>query len=294
MLGPHETDMAFRNSKSSDPYSDDWRLLVESVEDYAIFMLDPSGRILNWNRGGEKTTGYAADEITGKQITIFYTDADLEAGKPDTEFSDAARVGRVEDEGIRIRKDGSQFWANTILTALRDADGNLVGFANVTRDLTTRRETEESLRRSEERLRLLVESVEDYAIYMLSLDGRVTTWNSGAQKLKGYAAHEVLGQHYSMFFRPEDVAQGFPTRELEIALKEGRFEEEGLRVRKNGECFWAAITVTPMRDLRGNVLGFAKVTRDLTARKEAEQTARELLREQVARAASEATKQQLR
>ncbi len=286
--------MALRDSKRSDLSSDSWRLLVESVEDYAIFMLDPTGHIRTWNRGGDKTHGYSPEEIIGKHMSVFYTEADLETGKPEAELAESVRVGRVEDEGYRLRKDGSQFWANTVLTALRDQSGELIGFAKVTRDLTARREAEESLRRSEERLRLLVESVDDYAIYMLSPEGKITTWNAGAQKLKGYEAHEVLGQHYSLFFPAEDVARGTPKRELEIALEKGRFEEECLRVRKSGERFWAAVTVAPMRDLQGEVLGYAKVTRDLTARKEAEQTARELLREQVARAAAEATKRQLR
>ncbi len=286
--------MALRDSKRSDLSSDSWRLLVESVEDYAIFMLDPTGHIRTWNRGGDKTHGYSPEEIIGKHMSVFYTEADLETGKPEAELAESVRVGRVEDEGYRLRKDGSQFWANTVVTALRDQSGELIGFAKVTRDLTARREAEESLRRSEERLRLLVESVDDYAIYMLSPEGKITTWNAGAQKLKGYEAHEVLGQHYSLFFPAEDVARGTPKRELEIALEKGRFEEECLRVRKSGERFWAAVTVAPMRDLQGEVLGYAKVTRDLTARKEAEQTARELLREQVARAAAEATKRQLR
>jgi PAS domain S-box-containing protein len=286
--------MAPRIPSNSNVTSNDWRLLVESVEDYAIFMLDPSGIVLTWNRGAQKHKGYAAEEVIGRHFSLFYSTEDVAADKPRNELADASRFGRVEDEGWRIRKDGSRFWANVVITALRDDDDKLVGFAKVTRDLTTRREGEESLRHSEERLRLLVESVEDYAIYMLSPEGCVTTWNAGAQKLKGYAAQEIIGEHYARFFPTEDVQRGKPQQELDTALKVGRFEEEGIRVRKNGERFWANVVLTPIRDLHGKLLGFAKVTRDLTARKAAEEIARKLIEEQAARFAAEAAEAKLR
>ncbi|MDB4989275.1 MAG: hypothetical protein JWN04_4453 [Myxococcaceae bacterium] len=265
----------------------DWQSFVDVVEDYAIFMLDADGCVATWNRGGEKLKYYTADEIIGKHFSVFYRAEDLAAGKPEWELEVARAQGRVEDEGWRVRKDGSQFWANVVITALANEDGTLRGYTKVTRDLTAQRANEEALRRSEERFRLLVDSVRDYAMYMLDPTGTVSTWNAGAENLKGYKAGEIIGKSFSLFFAPEDVAAGKPQKELAVALEEGRFEEEGFRVRKDGSRFWANVTLTPIRDASGHLLGFAKVTRDLTARIAAESTARELVREQAARAAAE-------
>ncbi|MDB4973476.1 MAG: hypothetical protein JWN48_1817 [Myxococcaceae bacterium] len=272
----------------------DWQSFVDVVEDYAIFMLDADGRVVTWNRGGEKIKQYKASEIVGRHFSTFYGPEDLAAGKPERELEIARAEGRVEDEGWRIRKDGTRFWANVVITALRNQDGSIRGYTKVTRDLTTRRANEEELRRSEERFRLLVESVRDYAMYMLDPTGKVTTWNAGAEKLKGYSASEIIGKNFAQFFPPEDIAAGKPERELAVALETGRFEEEGYRIRKDGSRFWANVALTPIRDARGRLLGFAKVTRDLTARIAAEQTARELVREQAARAAAESAEIRIR
>ena len=255
---------------------DDGRLLIESVSDYAIFMLDPEGRVVTWNPGAERIQGYKAGEIVGQHFSRFYVPVDIEAGKPELELKTAREFGRLEDEGYRVRKDGSLFWANSVVTALRDAQGRLRGFAKVTKDMTARREAEnraremeEQLRRSEERARLLVESVTDYAIYMLDPEGYVTTWNVGAERMKGFQAHEVIGRHFAVFFPDEDVRLGKPGRELSLALSTGHFEEEGVRIRRNGSRFWARVVLTPMRGPGGELLGFAKVTRDLTERETA-------------------------
>jgi PAS domain S-box-containing protein len=269
------------------PSLEDYRLLVESIVDYGVFLLDPTGHIASWNRGAERIKGYAAHEIVGRHFSTFYPPEDVEAGKPEMELEVAKAEGRLEDEGWRIRKDGSRFWANVVITALRDASGELRGFAKVTRDLTQRRAAEEELRRSEERFRLLVEGVGDYAIYMLDPTGRVTTWNSGAQQLKGYSHDEIVGKHFEVFFTPEQREAGAPARELEIARTTGRFEEEGWRVTKDGTRFWANVVVTAIHSAKGELLGYAKVTRDLTAKRNAEITARDLIREQAARAAAE-------
>ncbi|MFT3924626.1 MAG: PAS domain S-box protein [Myxococcales bacterium] len=274
--------------------ADDWRRLVECVEDYAIFMLDEQGYVKTWSPGAEKTKGYAAHEILGRHFSVFYPEEDRLSDKPGSELRVAAQEGRVEDEGWRLRKDGTRFWANVVISALRDDDGSLFGFAKITRDLTARRRAEEALRRSEERMRLLVESVSDYAIYMLSPSGEVSTWNAGAQKLKGYTAGEIIGQHYSRFFLEEDVAAGKPQRELDIARETGRFEEEGFRVRKGGDRFWANVVLTRVVDAQGTLIGFAKVTRDLTSRLSAQETAKALAMEQAARAAAELAEQSLR
>jgi PAS domain S-box-containing protein len=273
---------------------DDCRLLVESVTDYAIFMLDPDGYVATWNAGAEKIKGYSADEIAGKHFSVFYVEADVAAGKPASLLEAAARDGRVEDEGWRVRKDGTRFWANVVITALRDASGQLRGFGKVTRDSTERRAAEEHLRQSEERFHSLVDAVLDYAIYMLDPEGHVATWNPGAQRLKGYSAAEIVGKSFTTFFPPEDAAEGKPERELAEARRHGRFEDEGWRVRKDGTRFWANAILTAVHDDQGTLIGFAKVTRDLTARREAEENERRLIRERAARNAAEEAERKVR
>jgi PAS domain S-box-containing protein len=266
---------------------DRFRLLVQSVRDYAIFLLDPKGRIASWNEGAQLIKGYRPDEIIGRHFSVFYPSEAVETGFPQYELEVAAATGRFEDEGWRIRKDGSRFWANVVITALRDETGDLVGFAKVTRDLTERRRAENQLRESEERFRLLVQSVMDYAIFMLDPEGRIASWNEGAERIKGYTADEIIGKHFSIFYLPDAVATAFPQYELEVAKQTGRFEHEGWRVRKDGSQFWANVVITAIRDEAGKLVGFAKVTRDLTARRAAEEQARRLAAEEVARAKTE-------
>jgi len=244
--------------------------LVEGITDYAIFMLDPNGRVMTWNAGAERIKGYEAGEIIGQHFSKFYPLEAIQAGWPAHELDVATTEGRFEDEGWRLRKDGTRFWANVVITALRDSFGELRGFAKITRDLTGRREHEESLRQSEERFRLLVEGVTDYAIFMLDPNGHVMTWNSGAQRIKGYEASEIIGKHFSKFY-PLDVAEaGWPAHELDVASTEGRFEDEGWRLRKDGTRFWASVVITALRDERQRLRGFAKLTRDLSERKRTE------------------------
>jgi len=250
------------------------RHVVEQVEDYAIFMLDPSGRVASWNRGAERHKGWTADEIIGQHFSVFYTHEDRQRQHPQHELEVALARGSYSEEGWRVRKDGSRFWAYVVITALRDDSGRLIGFAKVTRDVSEKRATEELLRKSEERLRMLVESVRDYAIIMLDPDGVVTTWNAGAQGIMGYRAEEALGRHFSIFYPPEDVAAGRPDVEVRTAIAEGRYEEEGWRVRKGGERYWANVVLTAVRDPSGELRGFAKVTRDLTERRRIEREAR--------------------
>ncbi|MFL6696707.1 MAG: PAS domain S-box protein [Vitreoscilla sp.] len=244
-----------------------FRLLVDSVRDYAIFMLDPKGHVLTWNAGAERFKGYRADEIIGSHFSRFYPPEALARGLPEEELETAAKVGSFEDEGWRVRKDGSLFWANVVITAMRDETGTLIGYAKVTRDLTQRRNHEEALRQSEERFRLMVEGVADYAIFMLDVNGRVATWNVGAQRIKGYSADDIIGQHFSIFY-PQDVKEsGWPEHELREAADKGRFVDTGWRVRKDGSTFWANVTITAVRDESGRLLGFAKLTRDMTESK---------------------------
>ena len=247
-----------------------FRLLIEGVRDYAIFMLDPQGCVLTWNAGAERIKGYRAEEIIGKHFSRFYPPDALAQGLPGHELAMAARDGSFEDEGWRVRQDGSLFWANVVVTAMRAPTGELVGYSKVTRDLTQRRHHEESLRLSEERFRLLVEGVADYAIFMLDVNGVVATWNMGAQRIKGYAAAEIIGRHFSVFYPPETRASGWPEHELQVAAESGRFVDTGWRLRQDGTTFWANVTITAMRDEAGRLLGFAKLTRDLTERKRVE------------------------
>ena len=244
-----------------------FQLMAEQVRDYAVFLLDPAGRIISWNQGAQRIKGYAPDEIIGRHFSVFYPAEAVASGWPDRELEMATREGRFEDEGWRLRKDHSRFWANVVITALRDEEGRLVAFSKITRDLTERRHYEEDLRQSEERFRLLVEGVVDYAIYMLSPEGVVTSWNSGAERIHGYGRAEMIGRHYSRFFPPEDVAAGAPWEELAKARQEGRAEVEGWRVRKDGKRFWARAVVSALHDGQGRLRGFAKVTQDLTQRR---------------------------
>jgi PAS domain S-box-containing protein len=258
------------------------RLLVDSIDEYAIFALDPGGHILSWNAGAARLKGYTANEIIGKHFSIFYPPEQVKRGFPNFELREAARVGRFEDEGWRVRNDGTRFWANVVITALRDPSGGLVGFGKVTRDLTERRRAEETLRLSEERFRLLVQGVKDYAIFMLDPGGYITTWNAGAERIKGYTDGEILGKHFSVFYTAEDLESGKPARELEIATATGVYEEEGWRIRKDGTRFWASVVITALRKPDGSLAGFGKVTRDLTDRHAAQERAIEAARKAAA------------
>jgi len=380
-----------------------FRMLVEGVKDYAIFMLDPRGRVTSWNPGAQWLHGHRAEEVRGRHYSLFYTPTDIEAGRPEIGLKRAVSEGRFEEEGLRVGKGGNEFWANVIITCLRDPGGKLRGFAVVTRDITDRvrarraleksealkgiiletaldailsvshdglvqewnpaaerifgyrrdeavgrpmdelivppslreayqdgvanylmtgvgsllgrpieltlrradgsefradfavtripteepprctvlirditerKQAEAALRESEERFRLLIECVKDYAIYMLDPEGHVTSWNAGAERIEGFSADEIIGEHYSRFFAPEDVAQHKPELELKTALEQGRFETEGWRVRKDGSRFWASVLITTVHDETGRLCGFSKVARDVTERKQAEEEIR--------------------
>jgi PAS domain S-box-containing protein len=253
------------------PSDDRYRLLVEAITDYAIYMLDPEGRITSWNPGAQRFKGYASDEIIGEHFSRFYTPQDREAGVPEAALRTATQEGRFEAEGWRVRKDGTRFWANVVIDPIRAPSGDLLGFAKITRDLTERRAAEESLRLSEESFRLLVQGVTDYAVYMLDPQGRVTNWNAGAQRIKGYAPDEVIGEHFSRFYTEEDRAAGEPARALAAATAAGRFEKEGVRVRKDGTRFWAHVIIDAIRSPSGDLIGFAKITRDITERRDAQE-----------------------
>ncbi|TPN99772.1 PAS domain-containing sensor histidine kinase [Mesorhizobium sp. B1-1-5] len=247
-----------------------FRILVDGVTDYAIYMLDPSGMVTNWNAGAERLKGYAAEEIVGQHFSKFYTREERAKGTPLRVLEAAVQNGRYEGEGWRVRKDGSRFWASVVVTPIHNDAGQLEGFAKVTRDITERRAAHEALRQSERQFRLLVSGVTDYALFMLDPNGLVTSWNAGAERIKGYTAEEIIGQHFSRFYTEHDRAAGLPGRALHTATRDGRFETEGHRVRKDGTLFWANVVIDPIRDERGELIGFAKITRDITDRRDAE------------------------
>jgi len=247
-----------------------YRLLVDAVIDYAIYMLDPDGFVVSWNSGAQRLKGYTEAEIVGRHFSQFYLPDDVRTGMPARTLSVARTEGRFEAEGWRVRKNGERFWAHVVVDPILTRDGALLGFAKVTRDLTERRKAEEALRQSEQQFRLLVQGVTDYAIYMLSPDGTVTNWNAGAQRIKGYAPEEVIGSHFSRFYREPERTAGQPALALATAAAQGRYESEGWRVRKDGTEFWANVVVDAIRDARGELIGFAKITRDVTEKREAQ------------------------
>ena len=247
-----------------------YRLLVDAIIDYAIFMLDTDGYVSSWNTGAQRSKGYLEEEILGEHFSRFYLPEDREAGLPDRALATAASEGRFENEGWRVRKDGSHFWAHVIIDAIRDPSGQLLGYAKITRDLSERKMAETELQRSEEQFRLLVQGVTDYAIYMLNPDGTVASWNLGAQRIKGYQPEEIIGRHFSSFYTDEDRADNLPKQALDVAARVGRFEKEGWRVRKDGTRFWANVIIDAIRDHDGRLLGFAKITRDITEKMEAQ------------------------
>ncbi|RKG48338.1 PAS domain-containing sensor histidine kinase [Corallococcus sp. AB011P] len=275
-------DIAYATPHAARDMGAQLGLFIDSVKDYAILTLDPAGDIMSWNTGAERIKGYRSEEILGQHFSRFYPPEDIARGKPQQDLEIVNREGRFEEEGWRVRKDHSLFWANVVITAMRDAQGQLVGYGQVTRDFTERKLAQEQLLQSEERFRLLVEHIQDYAIYMLDPDGRVTTWNAGAERFKQYKAEEIIGQHFSRFFPPEDVARGKPWYALQVAASEGHFEEEAWRVRKDGSLFWASVVITALHDPAGKLRGFAKVTRDITQRKQnQERRELEMLRDAV-------------
>jgi PAS domain S-box-containing protein len=245
------------------------RLFVSGRSEYAIYMLTPEGNVNSWNAGAQQLKGYVAGEIIGKHFSRFYTSEDQAADKPSTALNTALTEGKFEEEGWRVRKDGSRFWASVVMDPIRDLAGALVGFATITRDIGDHKAASEDLLASERRFRYLVQGVTDYAIYMLSTEGHVINWNAGAQRIKGYTPDEVLGSHFSRFYSEEDRNTGLPMKALEIAINEGRFEAEGWRLRKDGSRFWANVIIDPIRNDQGELIGFAKVTRDITERRDA-------------------------
>jgi PAS domain S-box-containing protein len=263
--------------------------MISEVQDYAIILLDVDGKILDWNKGAERLKGYKPSEIIGKNFRLFYPPEDRENGLPETLLNKAVKNGSVTHEGYRVRKDGTRFWGSVTITALHDDHGTVIGFSKVTQDLTERKAAEDRLRvtaeelrqkneeilRSEERYQRMIAEVKDYAILLLNANGEIQNWNDGAELIKGYSAQEIIGRNFRIFYLPEDVARGLPDRLLNEAREKGKASNEGWRRKKDGTRFWASVVITALHDPKGGVIGFSKVTRDLTERKNAEDKLRE-------------------
>ncbi|WP_426441937.1 PAS domain S-box protein [Bradyrhizobium genosp. P] len=247
-----------------------FRLLIEGITDYAIYLLDPEGHVTNWNKGAERIKGYKAGEILGKHFSVFYTPEDRAVDLPRRALETARNEKHFVAEGWRIRKDGTRFFASVVIDPIYESH-KLIGFAKITRDITERQNALSKISKSENQLKTLVEGVTDYALYLLDPTGIVSNWNSGGVRIKGYSAEEIVGQHFSRFYTPADQAAGKPARALQIARESGRYEEEGWRVRKDGSFFWASVVIDPIRNDAGELIGFAKITRDISERKEAQE-----------------------
>jgi PAS domain S-box-containing protein len=263
-----EQSPEIKSLQTDDVVESKFQLLVESVKDYAIFLLNKDGIIESWNEGAERIKGYSAQEVIGKSFSIFYMPEDIKRRHPEYELEKATQEGRYEEEGWRLRKNGTKFWANVVITALRDTSGKLIGFAKVTKDLSDKKSAEDKLKLSEERARRMFEGVKDYAMILLNPDGTIASWNEGARRIKGYESEDVIGKYFSIFYSYDDVKMGKCEYELKEAAETGLFEDEGWRIRKDGTRFWASVVITAIRE-KGRILGFSKVTRDMTENKRA-------------------------
>ncbi|HXX44186.1 MAG TPA: sigma 54-interacting transcriptional regulator [Candidatus Acidoferrales bacterium] len=243
-----------------------WRLL-ESAPD-AVVIADASGRIAFANSQAERIFGYAPHELLGQPVEILIPESVRQAHvRHRSEYTASPRT-RGMGSGLELegrRKDGSTFPVEISLSPLEEPDGRFV--VSAIRDMTERRRLQEVLRLSEERFRRLVAEVKDYAIFLLDPEGNVKTWNEGAQRIKGYQPEEIIGKHFSVFYPTEEVERGKPQEVLAAAAREGRVEDEGWRIRKDGSRFWASVVITSLHGDEGKLLGFAKVTRDITERK---------------------------
>lgn len=262
---------------------DRYRQMVAEIQDYAIITLDRDGFIQDWNIGAQNITLFKTADAIGKHYRQFYLSKHPDDSLPENLLSQVAETGSVSFEAWRLRKDGTTFWSLTTMTALHDTVGELTGFAEVARDMTAIKTVEqrqkeiydelhkknEALVESEQRFQQMIAEIRDYAIIVLDEQGFIRNWNTGAELIKGYSS-EVIGQHFSIFYPHEDRKSGLPEILLQEATVNGRAAHEGWRVRKDKSRFWGSIVITSLHDKNGNLIGFTKITRDLTERKLAE------------------------
>jgi PAS domain S-box-containing protein len=238
--------------------------MIGGIADYAIYTLDPSGCVESWNAGAEKIFGWSASEMIGQYFGRLFSEDDRAAGFPEEMLDHVRREGRYDTPAWRVRRNGARFRCHVVVQATRDARGETIGVAVVTREI------HEMFDAGEHVLRTLIEGVIDYALFLLDPTGIVNSWNAGAERLKGYKAEEIVGRHFTRFYTESDLEAGLPQRALSVAAAEGRFEAEGWRVRKDGSLFWANVVIDAIRDADGDLVGFAKITRDITERREAQ------------------------
>ena len=281
----------------------------------AVIVTDAEGRVTLMNRVAQALTGWE-DGGAGRPLQEVFRIVNEQTRQPIespvTKVIEKGVVVGLANHTALIAKDGTEVPIDDSGAPIRNAKGEIIGVVLVFRDVSEQRRLERwqrdlmvqferqvqertaELRASEERFRFLVDGTRDYAIFMLDPQGRIVSWNPGAQRIKGYRADEIIGQHYSRFFPSEDVQAGKPQRALQVAKTEGRYEEEGWRVRQDGSRFWASVVLTALHDDQGHLRGFSKITRDRTEKKQAEETARRLLQEQAARTAAEEAERKLR
>lgn len=269
-------DQLERELAQAREFERQYRPVIDHTEDYAFILFDTDYCIVNWNRGAARMFGYREEEILGRSGALLFDPDAREMGEPDQEVQEARRSGRADDERWHMRHDGSRFWGNGVLHTIADEHGRPKGFLKIVRDLTPSKALEEQLRESEQRFRLFVENVTDYALIQIDLAGKISSWNTGAERTFGYKEDEIIGQPVERMFTPEDVTQDFPHRDLENALSKGRAEETRWMVRKDGRRFWSRWITTPIRD-GGRLQGYAKVLRDETERQQAEDRLRAAL-----------------
>jgi PAS domain S-box-containing protein len=245
--------------------------LLETIHEYAILEIDLSGIVTGCNPGAEPITGFSPADIVGQPAAILFTPEDRERGAPAHELEMARITGRYEHERWRLRRDGTRFWASGVLSCIYNKTGEPAGFVKVLRDATAQKRAQDSLRESEQRLRLIVDNVKDTALMQLDPDARIVYWNPGAERIFGYSANEVLGRNYSLVFSDEAARDGVPLRDIATALENGRAEFELALYRKDGTPFLAHWVTEPIRDENNQLQGFVKVLRDESARERARQ-----------------------
>ncbi|GAC1310735.1 MAG: hypothetical protein NVSMB21_19110 [Vulcanimicrobiaceae bacterium] len=249
------------------------RRLLDSLTDYAIFAMSKSGIIVDWNAGAALTFGYAAHEVIGKPYSVIFTAEDIASGRPEAELAASRARGKAAVDGWHVRKDGSRIWCTDTVQQLVDDSGTLVGFTKIVRDSSDHHAALEGLRESEERLRLLIEGVTDYAIFSLDCDGIIRLWNPGAEIIFGYTEAEIVGRHFSTVYPAESIARGVPALEIEAAARDGKAFDESWLLRGDGETFFSSGHMTRLRAAAdGRPRGFVKIARDITAAKTADET----------------------
>jgi PAS domain S-box-containing protein len=273
-FNPSDVEIAAQRSDIWLLNSEDrFRLMVESIEDYAMFIVDLDGFITSWNRGAERLTGYSDIEAIGRHFSMLYPKDVLDRDHAIHELMMAQMNGRYEEEGIRMRKNGTQYCAQVIVWRIDNHEGKTVGYAKITRDVTAIKQAQQreaQLFESENRFRLMVESIDEYAMFMVDTKGVITSWNRGAERLTGYTESEALGRPFSILYPKNMLPEDHAIYELNMARIHGRHEEEGIRVRKDGSVYHAQVIVWPVEDKTGEIVSFAKITRDITLRKIAE------------------------